>query len=67
MNKQLAEMTTRLSSLFFKSALVNVDPSACVSTEPSENELHVCVSGSGLSSMHHSTHTHLTRVEGGMT
>jgi hypothetical protein len=63
MNKQLAEITTRLTSLFFKSALVNVNPSACGSTESTENELHVCVPGSGLSSMHHSTHNHLTRVE----
>jgi hypothetical protein len=65
MNKLLAKMTIRLSTLFFKSALVNVNSSACLSSESSENEMHVCVPGSGLSSMHLSTHTHLTRVEGG--
>jgi hypothetical protein len=65
MNKRLAEITTTLSSLFFKSALVDVNPASCVSSGCSENEMHVCVPGGGFSTTHHSTHTTLKRVEVG--
>jgi len=65
MNMRLADITRKLSSLFFTSALVDVNPASCVSNESSENEMHVCVPGSGHSSTHHSTPTKLTRVEVG--
>ena len=65
MNMRLADIATKLSSLFFTSAWVDVNPASCVSNESSENEMHVCVPGSGLSSTHHSPPTKLTRVEVG--